>query len=259
MKILDNKKDYYDYLSGIEGIDEHITYDRRNSFRINNPGTKVPALQYDHNLRWFFNPYANYGDPLGPIIDAPFRKDKESDKYLVGKGAEAKGKPKKEYSCHQEFLGILVGTKIYIIRVSRIREKEFDDKVKIVPSLVYTGMYDRKEMSSTAPIIIGAVDYSVPGYWWWDRHTPEERFSSMKLAMYRKGLLDSKRIYLENPIMVDTWIPSIIPPLDIWVEVSNYLLSLKDPKIEDNRSDIEKLESHGFDRKMSFRKDKEGK
>lgn len=31
MKILDNKKDYYDYLMGVYGIDEKIFYDRRNS------------------------------------------------------------------------------------------------------------------------------------------------------------------------------------------------------------------------------------
>ena len=31
MKIIDNKKDFYDYLAGINGIDEYVTYDRRNS------------------------------------------------------------------------------------------------------------------------------------------------------------------------------------------------------------------------------------
>ena len=31
MKIIDNKKDYYDYLSGIYGIDELIVFDRRGS------------------------------------------------------------------------------------------------------------------------------------------------------------------------------------------------------------------------------------
>ena len=258
MKILDNKKDYYDYLSGVEGIDEHIIYDRRNSFRINNLETKTPANQYHQDLRWFFNPNVNYGDPLGPVIDEPFKEKKESDKYLVGKGAEAKGKSKESYSVHQEYLGILIGTRIYIINVSRIREKKSDNKVKIVPELVYTGLYNREEMSSKAPIIIGGVDY-VPGFWWWDRHSPEERYSSMRISTYRKSVTDSRKLYLENPIMIDTWIPSIIPGIDIWVEVSNYLLSLKDPKIEDNRSDIEKLESHGFDRKTSFRKDKEGK
>lgn len=255
MKIIDNKKDYYDYLSGVEGIDEHIVYDRRNSFRINNPEAKTKFLQYNQNLRWFFNPNVNFGDPLGPVIDEPFKKDKESDKYLVGKGAEAKGKTEKNYSVHKEYLGILVGTKIYIINVSRIREKETDDKVKIVPKLVYTGIYSREGMSSKAPIIIGGVVYS-HGYWPW---SSKRNYSDMKISRYRKSITESEMIYLENPIMVDTWIPSVIPGIDIWVEVSNYLLSIKDPKIEDNMSDIEKLESHGFDKKTSFRKDKEGK
>lgn len=31
MKIIDNKKDYYDYLMGVYGIDEKIVYDRRGS------------------------------------------------------------------------------------------------------------------------------------------------------------------------------------------------------------------------------------
>ena len=31
MKIIDNKKDYYDYLASIYGIDELVVYDRRGS------------------------------------------------------------------------------------------------------------------------------------------------------------------------------------------------------------------------------------
>ena len=31
MKIIDNKKDYYDYVSGIYGIDPYVVYDRRGS------------------------------------------------------------------------------------------------------------------------------------------------------------------------------------------------------------------------------------
>ena len=34
MKIIDNKKDYYDYLSGVYGIDNLIVYDRRGSVPI---------------------------------------------------------------------------------------------------------------------------------------------------------------------------------------------------------------------------------
>jgi hypothetical protein len=31
MKIIDNKKDYYDYLAGILGVDDLVVYDRRGS------------------------------------------------------------------------------------------------------------------------------------------------------------------------------------------------------------------------------------
>ena len=35
MKIIDNKKDYYDYLSEMYGTDDLIVFDRRNSKMLN--------------------------------------------------------------------------------------------------------------------------------------------------------------------------------------------------------------------------------
>ena len=35
MKIIDNKKDYYDYLAGILGVDNLVVYDRRGSVVLN--------------------------------------------------------------------------------------------------------------------------------------------------------------------------------------------------------------------------------
>ena len=35
MKIIDNKKDYYDYLASIYGIDDLVVYDRRGSVTLN--------------------------------------------------------------------------------------------------------------------------------------------------------------------------------------------------------------------------------
>jgi hypothetical protein len=36
-------------------------------------------------------------------------------------------------------------------------------------------------------------------------------------------------------------------------EIYNYLIAVREPNIEDNRNDIQKLESKGFDKKTSFR------
>lgn len=46
MKIISGgKKDYYDYLQGIYGIDDLVVYDRRNSYVIKD-GCDNPNLEY---------------------------------------------------------------------------------------------------------------------------------------------------------------------------------------------------------------------
>ena len=59
--------------------------------------------------------------------------------------------------------------------------------------------------------------------------------------------------YIDNPILDGTWLPCYISPEEIYTEVYNYLLMKSAKKIEDNRSDVEKMESKGFDKVSSFR------
>ena len=58
---------------------------------------------------------------------------------------------------------------------------------------------------------------------------------------------------IDLPILKNTWLTGFIKPEDIYNEIYNYLISLKNKNIEDNRTDIEKIESHGMDKKTSFR------
>lgn len=44
-----------------------------------------------------------------------------------------------------------------------------------------------------------------------------------------------------------------LDPEEVYQQIYNYLISKKDIKIEDTRSDVQKLESKGFDKKTSFR------
>lgn len=46
MKIIDNKKDYYDYLASIYGIDELIVYDRRGSVTLNTDKVLIHGMEY---------------------------------------------------------------------------------------------------------------------------------------------------------------------------------------------------------------------
>ena len=58
---------------------------------------------------------------------------------------------------------------------------------------------------------------------------------------------------IDNPILDGTWLTGYISPEEIYTEVYNYLLMKNAKKIEDNRSDVEKMESKGFDKVSSFR------
>ena len=56
-----------------------------------------------------------------------------------------------------------------------------------------------------------------------------------------------------NPILTGTPITSLISPQELYQELSNYISSLNDIETTDRRTDIQKAESAGFDRKTSFR------
>jgi hypothetical protein len=58
---------------------------------------------------------------------------------------------------------------------------------------------------------------------------------------------------IDNPILAGTFIPGVIPPIKIWNALYEYLSSLRDKPCTDTRSDVQKLESAGFDKKNSFR------
>lgn len=58
---------------------------------------------------------------------------------------------------------------------------------------------------------------------------------------------------IPNPILAGTPITSFIAAHDIYQELNRYISSLKDIEIVDRRTDVEKAESAGFDRKTSFR------
>jgi hypothetical protein len=82
-------------------------------------------------------------------------------------------------------------------------------------------------------------------------------FISVRYNVYRKSteIEYTKRLDLiwENPILKNTWVPTFISAEEIYDNLYDYLISIREPQIIDNRTDVEKLESKGFDRKISFR------
>lgn len=68
-----------------------------------------------------------------------------------------------------------------------------------------------------------------------------------------KDLICVKDKELPNPILNTSYLSGMIDCDMVYNELYNYLISIREKKINDNRSDIQKLESHGFDKKTSFR------
>lgn len=62
----------------------------------------------------------------------------------------------------------------------------------------------------------------------------------------------SKNI-VENPILKNTYIPKFIDAKEMWNNLYEYISSLRDKEFEDTRTNEQHIESHGFDKKISFR------
>ena len=209
MKIISGgKKDYYDFLSGIYGIDEDIVYDRRNSIVLKDFG-------YCKN---FFSKIKDFHD---------LKKRKYKRYHYEGN--------KLVYGVIEEgvisYFVIEIGYYQYLFRT----ERYLDDNSEVQIDVQLCHKIELKEKKSKAPISIIPVEYF--GFF---RETPEIKEYLIKQEA-------------QNPILCDTWVTSYIPPEEIYNNVYNYLISIREPNIVDKRTDIEKLESKGFDKKISFR------
>ena len=258
MRIIDNKKDYYDYLAGVWGIDGHITYDRRNSTRLVN---KTSDIIYERYPMGYGNIFCTWKNGINPNIGGnqcsyDWDKGYLNSGWSYGKYVRRFDPKKSEqfpdaYNVTSNFFGLVIGSVAYTFLVYRVLQNETDKEVNIVPKLMRKFIFDRSRTKTKAPILLGELTYN---------HRDVPRRSSCTSddfyqAVAKVGYIapDRNGNYKENPIMDGTWIPSFIPAEEVWNNVSDYLLSIKETHIVDNRTDIQHLESHGFDKKTSFR------
>lgn len=64
---------------------------------------------------------------------------------------------------------------------------------------------------------------------------------------------------VENPILKDSFLVQMISADKIWQALYEYIMSLNDKEIIDDRPDTMKIQSAGFDLKTSFRNVKDNK
>jgi len=259
MRIIDNKKDYYDYLAGVLGIDGYITYDRRDSRRLINKTSSILDERYPMGHAYIFCPWKNGKDPKDNSIypGEDWDNGAKNQGWAYRKWGAGYHRTKSEmfpdaYNVTSDFFGLVIGSVAYVFLVYRVLQNETDKEVKIVPKLMRKFAFDRSHTKSKAPILIGELTYNHHDIPWRISCKRDDEFYE---AVSKVGYIrpDKYGDYKENPILEGTWIPSLIPAEEVWNNISDYLLSIKEPEIVDNRTDVQHLESHGFDKKTSFR------
>lgn len=206
MKIIDNKKDYYDFLISINGIDEGVVFDRR--------GSKVVETDFRGNS--YFAKVAKYNDSerqLKRVYDYEIHK---ANKMLVGLVL---------------YFAIEVGTTHYIFQIERYLE----NGELVLNTIFKEKLTNCKKIGENAVINFIPINYDYGCY----KYTNKIRYNTREI--------------IENPILRDTQIPAFISAEEIYDEIYNYIISTKEKEIIDTRNDVQKLESRGFDKKISFR------
>ena len=219
MKIIDSKKDYYDYLSGVYGMDELAVYDRRGS------------------MTW-----AQYKERFQLFIDTKRVKD---DIFIPLKKS-------RWWRPHRRYLCVEAGKRQFLIMAERVVPKETSEEVEIRLSML--GSRTVEEKHSKAPLAV----FECMMYWSpFDRKQALDWSAMRYWKNYPRYNDTTEEALVENPILDGSFMASMIPADDIWKALYEYLMSLNDKPIIDNRPDDLKIEAAGFDTKTSFRKTKD--
>jgi len=209
MKIIDNKKDYYDYLMGVYGIDEKIVYDRRGS------------TTYDMLIKAL---------PLGS---------------------------EKQINERVEEIVLKVGDTVYIFKKNKSTDYKWD-----LPKEITTGWWKNKTTNENPKKM--DVNELMKMNRNWKSHFDKTIVMYLQIPdVNSKAYLcpdgtteyrNSLKYFIDNPILDGfSMIPKFISPDTIWNNLYDYIAHQYDKTIIDSRTDIQKLESAGFDKKTSFR------
>jgi hypothetical protein len=202
MIIVDRHKDYYDYLVGIRGRDEHVVFDRRSSI-----------ILYPNDTE--FAPYLS-SQRLPDDKPKEMRHVRDENDHWTYRMA---GK--------QYWFLLSIGYTHYKFVTERWLNKH--GVLEKTTCIVKWRNSDKITIGNSVLRIIFNGDHD----WFFP--------------------YDEKAKIAENPILKNTCIPSLISAETIYDTLYNYILATKEPPVADNRNDIQKLESKGFDKKTSFR------
>ena len=263
MKILRREgkgyKDYYDFLQQVYGQDELVVYDRRECFPID-PTKKwdncysskhcYPCSSSDYqnsNVEKWFSKNRVYGDKKRETIHR--WSTKKVLEYKEQKGATEGLSWRKKDSVRNSWQDIKegevlhfvleVGYHHYYFEVERYIDDEDENRIHLHYGLIDKKTINKDEKISYAPICLCPITHHK--YWFAgsnDCFEVNERDREQKI---------------DNPILYSTYIPKFIDAYEMWNNLYEYISSLRDKDFEDTRTNEQHIESHGFDKKISFR------
>ena len=221
MKIIDNKKDYYDYIQGVLGIDEKVTYDRRGSTNVGASELYHFDYPFRYDLYFCKKPFKDDGHKTKKSYWQSCKYENRANKYRWSWKND-----RFVYEGKVLHLLLEIGYHRFIFEIERYLDEE--DKLRLDTYIVEHKEVSKGNKKSKAPLYIAAYDFNY--------------HSDGKTSMG-----------IENPILKETWIPGLIPAQDMWNMLYEYISSLNDKDIVDTRTNDQHIESHGFDKKISFR------
>lgn len=226
MKIIDNKKDYYDYFSKIYQ-DDYFTFDRRGSFYLKDYFEKVvkeevrfPNPKYEHFgyflLRigydnWIIGVKMDVKNQFSHFLVHSFKNFDKLYKFQLGL---------LRFDYNHNLFSFLDGN----IEKKRERiKKEMENEVRTSNfNLRYAVGFD----------LISKGHHILPILFQFPRKLPKEE----AYALFE-----------------DSCVTKLIQPFDIYHAFEDYFSAIKTEKNVDNRTNEEHITTHGFDTKESFR------
>jgi hypothetical protein len=224
MKIISKHKEYYDHLAGIYGIDEMMVYDRRSEFVMEKP-TEFSTSSKDINTYVFAicgNIYVIYY-----YMDKFYHTPEELIELDIA--LDKDGKKPLNY-LHKEYRSKYYADKPALVRAQTAYNSNNKIKTNVnndlrMPVLISVGFPCSKE---------SAYEY---------KSGKNERLAD--------------KTYWRLPLLSDFKFGKYLAAEEIYKEIYTFISWLKDhPEIPNNQTDKEKILTHGFDLKDSFRNTK---
>lgn len=218
MKIIGKHKDYYDYLQGVWGQDPKAVYVRTSPtvFNAGNRPAFLAAQIPEGVAAWQGELVVTAGGAAHHVF---FRRDRAgtvTEPFLSIPVEREEGAPP-----------LLLEWYVDVQEIDPPRWRRFPSREEAIRK--YTMMADGT--------LLGAVRRNRP-----PRKGRPPRFEDIRGSA-------------PDPIL-STFPLVAVPAEDVFLGIQDWLLSKADPKVTDNRTDVQKLEAAGFDRRTSFRKTK---